>query len=165
MRKSNRPDRQPESAAYLHERPGFLIRRAHQIATSVFVEMCRHEELTPSQYGVLYMLQQEGPCDQAAVAGLLGLDRSTTGLVVGGLAQRGLLKKLPSATDRRRSALTLTPRGRALLARCAPLAEEAKAALLAPFTSDERVEFLRLLKKFTAANNHLSRARMVLPER
>ena len=160
MRKSKSAERQPGSAAYLHDRPGFLIRRAHQIATSVFVEVCREEGLTPSQYGVLYMLQHEGPSDQSAIARLVGLDRSTTGLVIRGLAGRGLLRKLPSLEDRRRSALTLTPRGHALMQRCEPLAEEAKVALLAAFTAAERREFLRLLKKFTAANNHLSRARV-----
>jgi DNA-binding MarR family transcriptional regulator len=160
MRKSKAAGRQANSAAYLHDRPGFLIRRAHQIATSVFVEVCRKEELTPSQYGVLYMLQHEGPSDQSAIALLVGLDRSTTGLVIRGLAGRGLLRKQPSLADRRRSALTLTPRGHALLLRCEPLAEKAKGALLAAFTPAERREFLRLLKKFTSANNHLSRARV-----
>jgi DNA-binding MarR family transcriptional regulator len=126
----------------------------------VFVEVCREEELTPSQYGVLYMLQYEGPSDQSAIARLVGLDRSTTGLVIRGLAGRGLLRKQPSLSDRRRSALTLTPRGHALLLRCEPLAEQAKGALLAAFTAAERREFLRLLKKFTEANNHLSRARV-----
>lgn len=149
-----------DSAAYLHDRPGFLIRRAHQIATSVFVEMCREEELTPSQYGVLYMIEHEGPADQAAIARLLGLDRSTTGLVVGGLARRGLLRKQASTADRRRSTLKLTPRGQSLLKRCEPLAEEAKEALLAAFTAAERKQFLRLLKKLTAANNYLSRSRV-----
>lgn len=160
MPKSKSAERQAGSAAYLHDRPGFLIRRAHQIATSVFVENCRDEELTPSQYGVLYMLHNEGPADQSAIARLVGLDRSTTGLVIGGLATRGLLRKRPSREDRRRSELTLTPRGRAMLLRCEPLAENAKRALLAAFTAAERREFLRLLKKFTSANNHLSRARV-----
>jgi DNA-binding MarR family transcriptional regulator len=160
MRKSKSASPQASSAAYLHDRPGFLIRRAHQIATSVFVDACREEELTPSQYGVLHMLQHEGPSDQSAIARLVGLDRSTTGLVIRGLDARGLLRKQPSMADRRRSALTLTPRGRALLLRCEPLAEQAKLALLAAFTAAERMEFLRLLKKFTAANNHLSRARV-----
>jgi len=160
MRKSKSAARQASGAAYLHDRPGFLIRRAHQIATSVFVEICRAEELTPSQYGVLYMLQHEGPSDQSAIARLVGLDRSTTGLVIAGLAKRGLLRKQPSSTDRRRSALKLTLRGHALLQRCEPLAEEAKVTLLAALTAAERKEFLRLLKKFTAANEHLSRARV-----
>ncbi len=160
MRKSKSAARQAGSAAYLHDRPGFLIRRAHQIATSVFVEICREEGLTPSQYGVLYMLQHEGPSDQSAIARLVGLDRSTTGLVIRGVAARGLLRKQPSLEDRRRSVLTLTPRGHALLLRCEPLAEDAKGALLAAFTAAEGREFLRLLKKFTSTNNHLSRARV-----
>ena len=160
MRKSRPAGRQANSAAYLHDRPGFLIRRAHQISTSVFVEICREEGLTPSQYGVLYMLQHEGPSDQSAIARLVGLDRSTTGLVIRGLAGRGLLQKQSSVEDRRRSALRLTPLGLGLLQRCEPLAEEAKAALLSAFTATERREFLRLLKKFAAANNHLSRARV-----
>jgi DNA-binding MarR family transcriptional regulator len=165
MRKSKSASRQASTAAYLHDRPGFLIRRAHQIATSVFVEVCRKEELTPSQYGVLYMLQHEGPADQSAIARLVGLDRSTTGLVIAGLARRRLLRKQASSTDRRRSVLTLTPRGHRLLQRCEPLAEEAKVALLAALTAAERKEFLRLLKKFTAANDHLSRARVEIRTR
>jgi DNA-binding MarR family transcriptional regulator len=160
MRDSKSTAVQAGSAAYLHDRPGFLIRRAHQIATSVFVEVCRKEELTPSQYGVLYMLQHEGPSDQSAIARLVGLDRSTTGLVIAGLAKRGLLSKQSSPTDRRRSALTLTQRGRGLLQRCEPLAEEAKVVLLAALTAAERKTLLRLLKKFTEANDHLSRARV-----
>ncbi len=160
MSSSKTRSKQSEIAAYLHARPGFLIRRAHQIANSVFIDMCRAEELTPSQYGVLYLLQHDGPTDQTAIARLVGLDRSTTGLVVGGLARRGLLRKQPSSLDKRRSALTLTPRGRALLERCEPLAAQVKETLLAAFSRAERAEFLRLLKKFTAANNHLSRARV-----
>ncbi len=160
MRPTRSAPREQDIVGYLDERPGFMIRRAHQIATSVFVDMCRDSELTPSQYGALYVLEHRGPSDQTAIARLVGLDRSTTGLVIRGLVRRGLVDKRPSAADRRASALTLSARGRAVLKKCEPQAAAAKKALLVAFTPAERREFLRLLKKFTTANNHMSRARV-----
>lgn len=144
-----------EVLAGLAQRPGFLIRRAHQIAAAAFLERVPGG-LTPSQYGVLYALARRGPADQTAIARLVGLDKSTTGLVVARLARRGYVRKQPSRADRRRSVLSLAPKGKLALRRCEPRAAQTKHALLAVFSATERRTFLALLKKFVAANAHLA---------
>ena len=40
-----------ESLTRLYARPGFLLRRAHQISASVFEDECRSVGLTPAQFG------------------------------------------------------------------------------------------------------------------
>jgi MarR family transcriptional regulator, lower aerobic nicotinate degradation pathway regulator len=66
----------------LYRRPGFMIRRAHQIAVSLFLDETGELGITNRQYGILFALKQKPGIDQISVARLLGLDRSTTGMVI-----------------------------------------------------------------------------------
>jgi hypothetical protein len=50
------PSKMPASLARLYARPGFLLRRAHQISAAVFEDACRDLGLTPAQFGVLTVL-------------------------------------------------------------------------------------------------------------
>ncbi len=132
---------------------GFLLRRAHQITSSAFTQAYRDLELTPTQYGVLYMLKYMGSLDQAAVARLLKLDRSTTGMVVDLLVRRELVQRRKSEVDQRRYELDLTDSGRAVLEQAEKLAPAVRSKLLDTFTPAERKELIRLLKKFVRATS------------
>ncbi len=134
----------------LYRRPGFLIRRAHQIAVALFLEETGELGITNRQYGILTALKHQPGLDQISVAKLLGLDRSTTGMVLTKLEQAGLVGRCVG-DDRRRRNLKLTPAGERMLKRLAEPARRAQARALAPFTPRERVAFLALLDKFTRA--------------
>jgi len=62
----------------LAERPGFLIRRLHQIHVALFQEACGAFEITPLQYSLLSALAQRGTADQTTLSADIALDRSTT---------------------------------------------------------------------------------------
>lgn len=141
----------------LYRRPGFMIRRAHQIAVAIFLEECRSSGLTTTQYGVLLILQRRPAIDQNTLARLLGLDRSTTGLVVRKLAERGLVTRPVRSRDLRRRELRLTRVGSALLARVGKDARRAQARLLSPLPARERGRFLDLLEWLTSAFNGTTR--------
>src|SRR5207302_7283079 len=82
----------PEAALdELYQRPGFLIRRAQQIAVSLFLEETGELGITNTQYGILMVLKSRPGIDQISLAKLLGLDRSTTGMVLGKLEKAGLI--------------------------------------------------------------------------
>jgi DNA-binding MarR family transcriptional regulator len=131
----------------LYDRPGFKLRRAHQIALSVFAEECRAFEVTTTQYGILVALSERPGLDQIGLAGALGLDRSTAGMVLGLLEARGLVQRVRPEGDRRRRRLSLTPEGKALLAALGPAAERARQRLLAPLSPVEAVALGALLDK------------------
>ena len=141
----------------LYRRPGFMIRRAHQIAVAVFLEECRASGLTTTQYGVLLILQRRPAIDQNTLARLLGLDRSTTGLVVRKLAERGLVARPVGTRDLRRRELRLTRAGATLLARVGKDARRAQARLLSPLPERERGRFLDLLERLVTAFNDTTR--------
>ena len=146
-----------DSIQQLYRRPGFLIRRAHQIAVSIFMEETGELGITNRQYGILLLLKQQPGLDQISVAKLLGLDRSTTGMVLTKLEQDGLVARYVGDHDRRRLRLKLTRAGERMLARLAEPARRAQARVLSAFTAKERDEFLRLLDKFNMAFNDSTR--------
>ena len=146
-----------DSIEQLYRRPGFLIRRAHQIAVSIFMEETGELGITNRQYGILLLLKQQSGLDQISVAKLLGLDRSTTGMVLTKLEQDGLVARYVGDRDRRRLRLKLTRAGERMLARLAEPARRAQAHVLSAFTAKERDEFLRLLDKFNMAFNDSTR--------
>src|SRR6476646_6280004 len=110
----NRKKRQVDPLEGLGDRPGFLIRRAHQISQSVFIEEFSGLDITSTQFGVLWILGRAGELDQIGIARLLGFDRSTTALVVKLLERRGLIARSADGEDRRRHVLRLTESGRSL---------------------------------------------------
>jgi DNA-binding MarR family transcriptional regulator len=145
----------------IYGHPGHLIRRAQQIAVSIFSDRCRAHGATSIQYGILYTVGEHPGIDQISVANLVALDRSNTGEVVGRLEERGLLRRASGNTDRRTKRLYLTPKGAALLDAMTPDVERAQEQMLAPFSEDERETLMSLLGKFVDINNAHSRA----PER
>jgi len=141
----------------LYRRPGFLIRRANQIAVALFLEETGALGITNSQYGILLVLKHHPGIDQISVANLLGLDRSTTGMVLDKLEKAGLIGRSIGAHDKRRRSLALTKAGERVLERLAGPARRAQAHVLSAFTAQERVEFVRLLEKFVVKFNDSTR--------
>jgi DNA-binding MarR family transcriptional regulator len=147
--------------AVLYDRPGFLLRRAHQIAVSIFLEETAAQGVTTtSQYGLMVILRARAGINQIDLAKLLGLDRSTTGLVISKLEEAGLLERRPGATDRRRNELLLTQKGHTLLKRLEPTSKRTARRVMEPFTAEEGEQFLFLLKKFVQVHNANARVPM-----
>jgi MarR family transcriptional regulator, lower aerobic nicotinate degradation pathway regulator len=141
----------------LYGRPGFMLRRAHQIAVSMFMEENAALGVTTTQYGVMVLLRARAGIDQAALARLMGLDRSTTGLVVGKLEAAGYVERASGIDDRRRKTLKLTRAGAAVLRRIAKPAVRASERLLEPFNAREKKVFMELLARFVETHNSVVR--------
>jgi len=135
----------PERLAELYGRPGFMIRRAHQITISVFQAHAGELGLTNTQFGVLYILKRYPSIDQVTLAKLLRLDRSTTGTVVATLESRGLVARDIGESDRRRRVLALTREGDGMLSQVQQKSAGTSGTLLAALSPAERELFLELL--------------------
>lgn len=139
----------------LYDQPGHLIRRANQIAVSMFFETM-NGEVTPIQYSILRMLQESPGIDQITLAGLVALDKSTAADIAVRLESRGWIHREVMARRQRR--LSLTPGGEAALASMVSSVHTLRDRMLDSLLPDEKKEFIRLLKKFVHLNNAQSRA-------
>jgi MarR family transcriptional regulator, lower aerobic nicotinate degradation pathway regulator len=141
----------------LDARPGFLIRRLHQIHVALFVEECAPEGITPVQYSILTALEQMGPSEQIALSRAVGLDRANTADVIGRLVERRFIQRRVSKTDRRKKVAELTEIGRALLGRLETGVARAHERTIAALAPEDRKRFMGYLALLVETNNDLSR--------
>ncbi len=144
-------------AIELYEQPGHLLRRAQQIAVSVFYEELGRE-VTPIQYAVLRMLQEKPGLDQVTLAQEVALDTSTAAEMAARLENKGWITR--EVLPRRQRRLLLTAEGEAVLARTVPGVRRMQQVLLSKLDAAEQQEFMRLLRKFVLLGNEQSRAPM-----
>jgi DNA-binding MarR family transcriptional regulator len=97
------------------------VQRAARALARRFDDAFRPLGITNGQFSLLMSLNRPEPPAMAAVAALLAMDRTTLTAALKPLHRRGLVNIASDPTDRRARLLTLTPKGRRLLARAVPI--------------------------------------------
>jgi MarR family transcriptional regulator, temperature-dependent positive regulator of motility len=141
----------------VYDEPGHLIRRAQQIAVSMF-HSTMGRGVTPIQYCVLRVLQEHPGIDQVTLAKFCALDTSTAADLAVRLEERGLVHRMMPMKSKRFRLLHLTPEGAELVRKLVPRSTVLASRLLRALNRDEQKVFMHLLKKFVHVNNDESRA-------
>jgi DNA-binding MarR family transcriptional regulator len=136
----------------LSQRPGFLIRRLHQIHVALFQEACGEFEVTPLQYSLLSALAARKAADQTTLAADIALDRTTTTGALKRLAARNLVERAVNIEDRRARLCRLTAVGAALLAKIEASARAAHRGTLGDLTDGEQKLFIDMMQRIVAGN-------------
>lgn len=134
----------------LEQRPGFLIRRLHQIHVALFQKKCAAFDLTPLQYSLLTALARRGAADQTTLAADVVLDRTTTTGALKRLQSRKLIERAVDRRDRRAQTCRLTKSGTTLLRRIDAPAREAHRETLAGLNKSEQKRFIIMMQKIAA---------------
>lgn len=152
-----------QSLARLYARPGFLLRRAHQISAAVFEDECRAVGLTPAQFGVLTVVRANPGLDQSSLARALGFDKVTVLRVIRGLETRGLVSRVTSPLSKRHLSISLSPAGTQLLQDAQKPVEQAYNRLMGPLDEAQQARLLELLQLLTTGLEDSARAVFVPP--
>ena len=155
----------PASLSRLYARPGFLLRRAHQISAAVFEDECRSVGLTPAQFGVLTVLKSHPGLGQSSLARALGFDKVTVLRVLRGLETRGFVERAPAPDNKRNVCVALTQQGADVLTQAQRPAEKAYKRLLAPLDKGQQEQLVQLLQLLTGELEDHARAAFVPPGR
>ena len=142
----------------LEARPGFLIRRLHQIHLSLFAEECAPFNVTPVQYSILTAVTAQPGLEQAALAQEVGIDRATLANVVARLAARRLVRRRQGARDRRLKHVLPTAACGRLLTRMEDPARRAHERTINPLGRRDRALFMKALAQLVTAGNDHGRA-------
>jgi DNA-binding MarR family transcriptional regulator len=97
------------------------VQRAARALARRFDDAFRSLGLTNGQFSLMMSLNRPEPPGMAAVASLLAMDRTTLTAALKPLQRRSLLKITAHPTDGRARLLTLTSKGKRLLARAVPI--------------------------------------------
>lgn len=135
-----------------HAAPGHLIRRAHQLAVSIFAENTATFDITPVQFAMLNALVDEPGEDQITLAGKVAFDAATSGAVIARLEAKGLLRRDADPKDKRRKLLTATKEGEKVVIAMKAAVVQVQTQLLQPLTDAEAQQLTALLQKVVTGN-------------
>ena len=129
----------------LQATPGHLIRRAQQIAVSIFAEQLSSADITPVQFAILNALLGSPGIDQVSLAKRVAFDPATSGSVIGRLEAKGWVVRKAAPNDRRRKLLVVTPAGVQALGLVQADVARIQEKILSPLTPQEQRQFVQLL--------------------
>ena len=132
--------------------PGHLVRRAQQIAVSLFMTELAAEDVTPVQFAILNAVMDTPGIDQITLSGRVAFDAATSGSVIGRLETKGWIKREPDKLDRRRKLLWLTPSGQEATLLMKTAVERVQDTLLKPLNQAEAQQLVGLLSKLVAGH-------------
>lgn len=139
--------RTPPDDYTLSEQVHYRLRRAHQRASSIFLDTIGNAQLTPTQWAAMVTLRNEGALSQNQLGRLTYMDPATTQGVILRLVERNLVERHPDPQDRRRTSVRLTRTGQSLVSNLLANAATAHDRTLEPLSTDERSTFLGLLAR------------------
>jgi DNA-binding MarR family transcriptional regulator len=100
------------------------VQRTARALARRFDEALRPIGLTNGQFSLMMSLNRPEPPGIASVATLLAMDRTTLTAALKPLERRGLVTVTEDPSDRRGRELSLTPKGKTLLASAVPVWEQ-----------------------------------------
>jgi DNA-binding MarR family transcriptional regulator len=142
--------------AALTRNTGFLISWTGLVASKHFGEKIASVGLTTRMWGVLNVLDAEGPVSQGALCAAVNMDPSSMVATIDELESKGLVERRRNPSDRRAYALHITDQGYETIASARALQREAQDELLAPLDAEERAQLRELLLKLAVASGELT---------
>jgi DNA-binding MarR family transcriptional regulator len=127
------------------DRTGFLFGKIGWRATRLFAAALEPMGLRPKHYGVLNFLDAHPGVSQQELGATMSIDPSSVVAIIDDFERAGVAERRRDPTDRRRYAIHLTKKGKALLQQARQAARAAEEALLADLDADERRELLSYL--------------------
>jgi DNA-binding MarR family transcriptional regulator len=134
----------------LDERIPFLLSQLGAHVSSDFQRRLAPIGADPRTYAVLVALASADGQSQRELSERLGIHRNAMVMVIDGLEQRGLAKRLTHPDDRRAVAVTLTAKARRLLPALDDQGRELEDEIAAPLSAKERATLRRLLQRAAA---------------
>jgi len=134
---------------------GHLIRRLNQQSTSIFAQRTQQAgfDLTPVQFAALDAIYTHPGSDQAFIAEMIGYDRATIGGVMERLLNKGWIRRVVNAQDRRSRELSLTAKGSKVRLALLPIVQDLQKEILKPLSSEKQEALIKLVRQVVLPSN------------
>lgn len=132
--------------------PGLLGSHLHRAEQALFGRMQRilaGHGITPSEFGILLLINDNPGFSQSDLGRAINADRSTVVALIDRFESRKLVQRQPSPYDRRSHALRLTEAGQKAMRDLVPQVQKHEQEILSRLTVDEQTQLIDLLNKIS----------------
>ncbi|PGB40552.1 MarR family transcriptional regulator [Bacillus toyonensis] len=131
----------------LHDSIGHLVHRTDVKLTNYFIKQLKHYELTPEQWGIMSILDNERGTTQKELAATIDKDQTTVVRMIHSLEKKGIVKKTFNDEDKRSHYLLLTNKGEGLKETLLPIVKDAHNFIIRGLSTEEIQQLKSLLNK------------------
>ena len=131
----------------LMERLSFLLKRTSYVLEATIEPGLARLGVNGREFGVLTLLDAEGPASQQRLASRIGVDRTTMVALIDTLEEKQLVKRHRDPSNRRAYILEVTAVGRKRLRNARNAVELAEQETLAPLSAAESVALTHALQR------------------
>jgi DNA-binding MarR family transcriptional regulator len=128
------------------ERLSFLLKRTSALLEATIEPGLSRLGVNGREFGVLTVLDAEGPASQQRLAGRIGVDRTTMVALIDALEEKRLVKRQKDPSNRRAYFLEVTALGRKRLRDARNAVELAERKALASLSAAESIALNRALQ-------------------
>jgi DNA-binding MarR family transcriptional regulator len=129
---------------------GYLLRKVSAASFGAFSDLTAEHGLHPMHFGMLAILDSDGPISQQELSHRTGVDPSTMVARMDVLEEKKLIQRVRSTGDRRSYEISLTAKGKKTLAELRQEADTFMQHFFRDLDADELAELNRLLTKLAA---------------
>ncbi|MFL9824064.1 MarR family winged helix-turn-helix transcriptional regulator [Rhodoplanes sp. SY1] len=120
----------------LDQRVGYVLRRAQLAVFQDFFSRFEALDIRPAQYSILTVIERNAGLSQTRIADALGIKKTNLVAMIDALEVRGLVRRAPTAHDRRAHALSLTAEGRVLMRKLHRISADHEQRIVARLGAD-----------------------------
>lgn len=130
---------------------GASARLLRNLLASRIVAVFEPYGLRSGTFSALALIDANPGCSQSEIAQQVGVDKSIVVAILDDLERKGLAGRTRSPQDRRRNALTLTDKGRALLQEMATIGFQVERPIRDALSTEEVTQLIALNRRAFAA--------------
>ncbi len=137
--------------------PAYLAGRFANVVRSLMAEALEPYGVTQQQWGVMVAIVREPGCDQRGIAERQNIDVNSASRLIDELEAMNLVRRMPSASDRRVNHVALTPAGVRMRGQLQGGVIAAQDRVLASLEQDEKSVLLDLLTRVVESSRDYAR--------
>lgn len=126
---------------------GFLANHMARLFAAGLQRRLKTVGLAPAQFMVLLELWEDDGLTQAALVERLDVEQATMANTLSRMARDGLIRRVPSPTDKRAKVICLTEKARDFQGAATKAATAQNATAMAGLDAEEQAELIRLMQK------------------
>jgi DNA-binding MarR family transcriptional regulator len=141
----------PGPPVALMERLSFLLKRTFALLEATIEPGLAQLGVTGREFGVLTLLEAEGPTSQQRLADRIGVDRTTMVALIDALEEKQLVNRRRDPSNRRAYVLEVTAAGHKRLRHALKAVQLAEQEALTPLSAAESATLTRALQRLVQA--------------
>jgi DNA-binding MarR family transcriptional regulator len=127
--------------------PGYLVLRVAEFGQALFASRIAPLGVAEKPLRVLVLLNAEGPQTQSSVSRRTRIDKATMVRIIDELEARNLCVRRPNPGDARSFRVSITPKGRRLVAKAEQIGDETSEIVFGILSPAERALFHELIQR------------------